>query len=47
MDEIELEELRRLAKEGEVSGLSEEDGEALLDRLEAKYRDLIPPKPGI
>jgi len=47
LDEIELEELRRLAKEGEVSGLSEEDGEALLDRLEAKYRDLIPPKPGI
>jgi hypothetical protein len=47
LDQIELEELRRLAKEGEVSGLCEEDGEALLDRLEAKYRHLIPPKPGI
>jgi hypothetical protein len=47
LDQIELEELRRLAKEGEVSGLCEEDGEALLDRLEAKYRHLIPPKSGI
>lgn len=35
-----LGELRRLAEEGEASGLSEEDGELLLDRLEAKYRSL-------
>jgi hypothetical protein len=47
LDQIELEELRRLAKEGEISGLCEQDGEALLDRLEAKYRQLIPPKSGI
>ena len=39
--EIELAELRRLAEEGEASGLSEEDGEALIARLEAKYRNLI------
>jgi antitoxin ParD1/3/4 len=31
-------ELRRLAEEGRLSGLSEENGEAFLDRLEAKYR---------
>ena len=36
--EIKLAELRRLAEEGRLSGLSEDDGEAVLDRLEAKYR---------
>lgn len=36
--EIKLAELHRLAEEGRLSGLSEEDGEAALDRLEAKYR---------
>lgn len=29
-------ELRRLVEEGEASGLSEQDGEAFLDALEAK-----------
>jgi antitoxin ParD1/3/4 len=36
--EIKMAELRRLAEEGRLSGLSDEDGEAVLDRLEAKYR---------
>jgi len=36
--EIKLTELRRLAEEGRLSGLSEEDGETALNRLEAKYR---------
>jgi antitoxin ParD1/3/4 len=36
--EIKLAELRRLAEEGRLSGLSDDDGEAVLDRLEAKYR---------
>jgi antitoxin ParD1/3/4 len=36
--EIKASELRRLAEEGRLSGLSDEDGEAVLDRLEAKYR---------
>lgn len=31
-------ELARLAEEGKASGLSDEDGEALIDRLTAKYR---------
>jgi antitoxin ParD1/3/4 len=31
-------ELRRLLKEGRASGLSDQPGEATLDRLEAKYR---------
>ena len=35
--EIKIAELRRLAEEGRLSGLSEEDGEAFLARLEAKY----------
>ena len=35
--EIKVAELRRLAEEGRLSGLSEDDGEAVLDRLEAKY----------
>jgi antitoxin ParD1/3/4 len=38
--EIRIAELRRLAEEGEVSGLSDEDGEAFLDRLEAKYQSM-------
>src|SRR5438552_18904665 len=36
--EIKVAELRRLADEGRLSGVSEDDGEAVLDRLEAKYR---------
>ena len=39
--ELRLAELRRLAEEGSTSGLSAEDGEAVLDRLEAKYRAMI------
>ena len=35
--QIKVAELRRLAEEGRLSGLSEADGEAVLDRLEAKY----------
>ena len=31
-------ELRRLSEEGRLSDISDEDGEAFLDRLEAKYR---------
>jgi putative addiction module CopG family antidote len=46
LPESELKELRRLAAEGEASGLCEEDGEALLDRLEARYRGLADRKPG-
>jgi len=38
--EIKASELRRLAEEGRLSGLSDEDGEAVLDRLEAKYRTM-------
>ena len=38
--ELRLAELRRLVAEGEASGLSETDGEAAFDRLEAKYRVL-------
>jgi hypothetical protein len=47
LPEIEIGELRRLAEEGEASGLSEEDGEAVLDRLEAEYRSLAARKPRI
>jgi antitoxin ParD1/3/4 len=39
--EISLVELSRLAEEGRASGLSAEDGEAVLDRLETKYRSMI------
>jgi len=39
--ELRLAELRRLAEEGRASGLSVEEGEAVLDRLEAKYRAMI------
>ncbi|HJU17413.1 MAG TPA: hypothetical protein VJ770_13220 [Stellaceae bacterium] len=45
--DIEIEELRRLAEDGAASGLSEEDGEAVLDRLEAKYRALGDRKSGV
>jgi antitoxin ParD1/3/4 len=38
---LQLAELARLAEEGRASGLSDEDGEAVLDRLEAKYRAMI------
>lgn len=38
--DLRIAELRRLSEEGRLSGLSEEDGEAVLDRLEAKYRAL-------
>ena len=38
--EVKVAELRRLAEEGRLSGVSNEDGEAVLDRLEAKYQRL-------
>ena len=38
--EVKVAELRRLAEEGRLSGVSNEDGEAMLDRLEAKYQRL-------
>jgi hypothetical protein len=44
--DVERAELRRLAEEGRASGLSDEEGEALLDRLDAKYRSLIARKSG-
>lgn len=40
--EIKIAALRRLAEEGRLSGLSDADGEAVLDRLEAKYRAMAP-----
>ena len=36
--EVKVAELRRRAEEGSLSGLSDEDGEAVLDRLEVEYR---------
>ena len=39
--ELRLAELKRLSEEGRVSGLSEDDGDAVLDRLEAKYRGMV------
>jgi antitoxin ParD1/3/4 len=36
--EIKIAELRRLVEEGRLSGMCEEDGDATLDRLEAKIR---------
>jgi antitoxin ParD1/3/4 len=39
--ELQLAELRHLAEEGGTSGLSTEDSEAVLDRLEAKYRAML------
>jgi antitoxin ParD1/3/4 len=38
--EIRNAELRQLAEEGRLSGLSNENGDAFLDRLEAKYKAL-------
>ena len=38
--ETKIAKLRRLAEEGRLSGLSKEDGEAVIDRLEAKYQAL-------
>jgi antitoxin ParD1/3/4 len=38
--ELRVAELRRLAEEGRASGLPAEDGEAIPDRLEAKYRSM-------
>lgn len=35
--EMQVAELRRLAEVGRASGVSGEDGDAVLDRLEAKY----------
>jgi antitoxin ParD1/3/4 len=40
--EMNMTELRRLIEEGRVSGLSEQDGEAFLDELEATYRAMTP-----
>jgi antitoxin ParD1/3/4 len=41
--ELRLAELRRAAEEGRLSGLSDEDGDAFLDRMEARYRRIIKP----
>jgi len=41
--EARIAELRRLAEEGRLSGLSDDEGETVLDRLEAKYRALAEP----
>jgi antitoxin ParD1/3/4 len=38
---LRLAELHRIAEEGRASGLSDQDGEAVLDRLDAKYRALV------
>jgi antitoxin ParD1/3/4 len=38
--ELRFAELRRLADDGKAGGLSDEDGEAVLDRLETKYSRL-------
>lgn len=39
--ELRQAELRRLLEDCEKSGLSDDDGEAVLDRLEAKYQHAI------
>jgi antitoxin ParD1/3/4 len=44
--EMKMTELRRLVEEGRTSGLSEQDGEAFLDELEAKYRAMAPRQRG-
>jgi antitoxin ParD1/3/4 len=44
--EIRLAALRRSAEEGRLSGLSDEDGEAFLDRMEAKYLRMMKPADG-
>ncbi len=41
--EARIAKLRRLAEEGRLSGLSDDEGETVLDRLEAKYRALAEP----
>ena len=41
--EARIAELRRLAEEGRLSGLSDDEGETVLDRLEAQYRALAEP----
>jgi antitoxin ParD1/3/4 len=38
LQRVKVAELRRLAEEGRLSGLSDKYGEAVLDRLEAEYR---------
>lgn len=43
---MKMTELRRLVEEGGASGLSEQDGEAFLDELEAKYRAMAPRQGG-
>jgi len=44
--EMKMTELRRLVEEGGSSGLSEQDGEAFLDELEAKYGAMAPRQRG-
>jgi antitoxin ParD1/3/4 len=44
--EIKVAELHRLAEEGRLSGLSEDEGEAVLDHLKAKYRAMAADGPG-
>jgi antitoxin ParD1/3/4 len=44
--DIRLAELRRLAEEGRRGCLAEEDGEATLDGLDAKYRGMDTQLPG-
>jgi antitoxin ParD1/3/4 len=44
--EMKMTELRRLIEEGGSSGLSEQDGEAFLDELEAKYGAMAPRQRG-
>lgn len=39
--EVRLGELRRQVEEGRASGLSEQDGEAFLEELEAKYETMV------
>ena len=39
--EARIAELRRLAEDGRLSGVSDDDGEAVLDRLEEKYRSSV------
>lgn len=44
--ELKTAELRRLAEDGRASGLSDEDGEAFLDRLGARYRGMAADRDG-
>jgi antitoxin ParD1/3/4 len=41
--ELRFSDLRRLSEEGRASGLSEKDGEAVLDRLWSKYSAMVQP----